>query len=102
MLESVTVQLGTTDMWDSYSGWSTIITNFDHLIKHPDYAQNNDLSHDIALIFLQDAPQDLLVRPNIASISLPLKPIDLIGKNATIAGEFFFGIFQTFCTNPLL
>ena len=74
-LISVTVALGLIDLedFDANSTWKTEITNMQHIVKHPNADPDFiDTEDDIAMIFLEEAPEDLIERPNIGLIDLPI------------------------------
>ncbi|KAG5669666.1 hypothetical protein PVAND_017549 [Polypedilum vanderplanki] len=68
--------------------WATAVTGSQYIHLHEKY-NDNTLSNDISLIFLSDAPSNLLEFSHIGIIPLPIQSdaeINLIGKIASVSG----------------
>lgn len=84
----ITVILGALNRIHGPMAWQTDVTGQQNLISHPDY-DSTSLVHDIGLIRIPNARENLLKLDSVGLIDLP-KPIDtftnLIGFNATVSG----------------
>ncbi|KAG5669664.1 hypothetical protein PVAND_017547 [Polypedilum vanderplanki] len=74
------------------------VENRDHVRYHPLYDPPDNLSNDIALIYLEDAEPSILSNPYVGKIDLPVGIVsDFVGYQVTATG---FGITNDSDPNP--
>lgn len=82
------------DRYNGPAAWrSQSITNREHLIVHPNF-DRRFLKNDIALVYLDDATEDILDHEHIELAQIPTfeeGSLDLTGMESTLSG---FGITE--------
>jgi transmembrane serine protease 9 len=96
---AITVFVGGINLLTDSFSMIQNVTAKSHIHVHPNYKRDT-LENDIALIYVESAPEDLSKKSNTAAVKLPAENQETIGMMGTISG---FGAVMNFgIISPIL